>query len=51
FNIDIKIQKQITKHWLVSLSAQNLLDEVHINDGGNKTPGRFIIGKIAWQLF
>ena len=51
FNIDIKIQKQITKHWLVSLSAQNLLDEVHINDGGYKTPGRFIIGKIAWQLF
>jgi iron complex outermembrane receptor protein len=51
FNIDIKIQKQISKHWLVSLSVQNLFDEVHINDGGYKTPSRFIIGKIAWQLF
>jgi len=50
FNLDIKIQKQLTPRWLVSLAIENLMDETHINSRGYKTPGRFVMGKVMWSL-
>jgi iron complex outermembrane receptor protein len=50
FNLDLKIQKQISPHWRLSLSLQNIFNEIHINSQGYKTPGRFVMGKLSWNL-
>ncbi len=50
FNLDLKIQKQIAHHWHVSLSIQNIFNEIHFNSRGYKTPGRFVMGKVRWGL-
>jgi iron complex outermembrane receptor protein len=50
FNLDIKLQKNLGKHWLASLSIENIFDEVHYNNRGYKSPGRFVMGNITWRL-
>lgn len=50
FNFDIKLQKPLGNHWLLSLTIENIFDEIHYNSSGYKSPGRFVMGKIAWSL-
>jgi len=50
FNLDMKLQRQITPQWLVSLSIENLFSETHINASGYTTPGRFVLGQVIWKL-
>jgi len=50
FNMDVKFWKNIGQHWQADLGIENIFDETHIDDRGQKTPGRFIMAGIIWRL-
>jgi iron complex outermembrane receptor protein len=50
FNLDIKFWKTIGRHWQIELGIENIFDEIHIDDRGQKTPGRFVMAGVGWGL-
>lgn len=50
FNLDLKLWKPIGKHWQAELGIENLFDEIHIDDRGQKTPGRFVMVGVGWHF-
>jgi len=50
FNLDLKLWKSIGKHWQAELGIENLFDETHIDDRGQKTPGRFVMAGVEWHF-
>ena len=50
FNADVKLWKTLGQHWQVEVGIENIADETHIDDRGQKTPGRFVTGAVVWHL-
>lgn len=50
FNLDVKLWRKIGRYWQVDLGIENIFDETHIDDRGQKTPGRFIMAGIGWNF-
>jgi outer membrane cobalamin receptor len=46
---DLKIVKDIGRHWSCSLEAKDLFDVAWQETAMHDTPGRTVFGKVTWR--